>query len=357
MDAAAGPGRTVTPKDLGARRARYEQCAPLSAEAALLAVLVDRMGERERIIVRPGELIEDLRKRLNPRDVRAPLSARLVGSWLRRLGFSAAVRVRRGRAYEIRWDQLWEMDPREVGVAPALDPHDVSGPQLLRLLAQEGKLFFAPHIWCPICRGVTAILWERRTAELAGPCRCPTCQGAATILEDGWLKRVFERIRRAIREEPNLLAKVKTEWEEIHDRTPFPQLPEPYGWFNRAWEKAGRGPGRPSRVLVRYELAHIVGQLESAGVSAEGIEGIFLEGDEARRLQLYDNFPERAHRFLGEKFRDSVSTAPIVSRREQLWQRVHWARRQWTNPRVRLDGEKANAFTSEPESPQRGRPL
>jgi len=343
MDTAAGQGRPVTPKDLHARRARYEQCAALSPEAALLAVLVDRIGELERIVVRPGELIDGLRKRLDARDVRAPLTARLLGSWLRRLGFSTTGRVRCGLQYEIRWEQLWKMDPREVGVASTLDVRDLSGPQLLRLLAQEGNRFFAPHIWCPRCHGVTAILWERRTAELAGPFRCPACHGTATILEDGWLKQVFQRIRRAIREDRDLLAQVKTEWEEIHDRAPFPQLPEPYGWFNLAWEKAGRGPGRPSCVLVRYELAHMVGRLESAGLSAEEIEGIFLEHAEARRLQLYDNFPERVHRFLGEKFRDSIGTAPVVSRREQLWQRVHWAKRQWTNPRVRLNGEKGAA--------------
>ncbi len=74
-----GHGRAITPEDLHALRGLYQECAFLSAEAALLAVLVDRIGTLDRIVVRPAELIEDLRKRLHSRDAPTRLTPHLVG--------------------------------------------------------------------------------------------------------------------------------------------------------------------------------------------------------------------------------------------------------------------------------------
>src|SRR5260370_36485160 len=61
------PGRALTPRDLAAQRGAGDGCAFLSAEAALLAVLVARMGGREEIAVHPGDLIDELRGRLDSR--------------------------------------------------------------------------------------------------------------------------------------------------------------------------------------------------------------------------------------------------------------------------------------------------
>src|SRR5438552_18466949 len=95
-------GRPVTPHDLFAMRAVFERCASLSAKAAVLAVLVARIGELERIVVHPADLIEDLRQRLHWRDAPEELHPHLVGVWLRQLGFTPAGRDRRGVTYEIR---------------------------------------------------------------------------------------------------------------------------------------------------------------------------------------------------------------------------------------------------------------
>src|SRR6266851_8117593 len=108
------PGRALTPRDLAAQRGAVEACAFLSAEAALLAVLVARIGEREQIVIHPGDLLEEVRERLDWRDVPAALHPKRIGAWLRRLGFSPVGRDRLGVKYAIHWDRLWQLDPREV---------------------------------------------------------------------------------------------------------------------------------------------------------------------------------------------------------------------------------------------------
>ncbi len=351
VSADEGHGRVVTPEYLHARRAFYEQCAFLSTEAALLATLVDRIGRLERIVVRPGELIEDLRKRLDPRDAPGPLNPHVIGSLLRRLGFVPVGRDGRGWKYEIRWDQLWVKDPRALNEA-GFDPSALSGRELLRLLAEDPNSFFAPHVWCSRCERVTAILWGDWKEGLREWFRCSACDGPVTLLEEGWRRVASKRIRHAIQGDPALLSRVKMKWEELHDGAPFPRLPEPFGWFDLAWKKAGKPPGRPSSVLVRYHLAHIVGRLESAGLSCEQIQEVFLERNKKRRFQIYDNYPDRVHRFLGSEFRNSIGAAPIVSRPDQLWRRVQWARRQWTNPMDRLREERLNAPTAGRQSGQ-----
>ncbi len=339
-------GRAITPEDLHARRGLYEKCAFLSTEAALLAVLVDRIGTLDRIVVRPGELLEDLRKRVASWDTAEPVNANLIGAWLRRLGFSPIGRNNRGRTYEIRWDQLWEKDPRQLNDV-GLNPCRLNGQQLLRLLVQEPRSFFAPQIWCPGCQRVTGVLWGDWKERLRDVFRCSACDGPATLLGEGWRKVASERISRAIRENPDLLPRVKMEWEELHDGAPFPRLPDQFSWFDGAWKRAGKPPGRPSSLLLRYELAHTVDQLESAGLSSEQIQQIFLERTKENRLQIYDNLPDRVHRFLGTGFRDSIRAISAVSRPEQLWRRVQWARRQWSNPIARLQEERVSAPTIE----------
>jgi len=137
-------GRALTPRDLSAQRGYVEACAFLSAEAALLAVLVARIGEREQIVIHPGDLIEEVRERLDWRDVPAALHPKRIGAWLRRLGFSPVGRDRLGVKYEIQWDRLWQLDPRAVS-APG---------EGLDLFALEGSALVAARagaeaILCP----------------------------------------------------------------------------------------------------------------------------------------------------------------------------------------------------------------
>lgn len=94
-------GLALTPDLLWLARAHVEDRTDISAEGeALLAVLADRLGESLAIILHPGELTEDLRKRLGWRDAPSP---ELVSAWLRRFGFSKAnpPRDRVGMRYEV----------------------------------------------------------------------------------------------------------------------------------------------------------------------------------------------------------------------------------------------------------------
>ncbi len=205
-------GRALTPRDLAAQRGCFEECAFLSAEAALLAVLVARIGELEQIVIHPGDLVEELSGRLDWRDVPAALHPRRIGAWLRRLGFAPVGRDRLGVRYEIQWDQLWQLDPRAVSApGEGLDLFALEGSELLRLLVQEQNLFFAPRVWCPTCHRVVATVWGD-LAERRGPLwPCLKCGSTPRLLDDTWLPWASDRIRNAIRKDRNLLPRVKAE--------------------------------------------------------------------------------------------------------------------------------------------------
>jgi hypothetical protein len=332
------PGRALTPRDLAAQRGAIEACAFLSAEAALLAVLVARIGEREQIVIHPGDLIDELRGRLDWRDVPAALHPKRIGAWLRRLGFSPVGRDRLGVKYEIHWHQLWQLDPRAVSAeGEGLDLLALEGAALVRLLVQEQQLFFAPRIWCPTCRGVVATLWGDPAERRGELWPCLKCGSSTRVLEATWLQGASDRIRTAIRKDRNLLPRVKAEWNDLHDGAPFVRLPEPFAWLNAAWQKAGRPRGRPTAVRERYALAHAVEQLERAGVSESDIEEIFRAYGLTRQKH-YDTLPARVHRFLGPCDAGFAVDLPSVHPRT-LWADVQWVRRQWTNPRSRLSGE------------------
>jgi hypothetical protein len=76
----------------------------LSAEGeALLAVLAEYLGQGPAVTVRPGELADDLRKRLGWSH---PPTAEQVSAWLRRLGLRRSRKDREGARYEIHAEQL-----------------------------------------------------------------------------------------------------------------------------------------------------------------------------------------------------------------------------------------------------------
>lgn len=105
-------GLILTPDLLELARAHMEDRADISAEGeALLAILADRLGESPAIILHPGELTEDLRKRLGWRDAPSP---ELASAWLRRFGFSKArpPRDRVGTRYEVTAERLRDVQVR-----------------------------------------------------------------------------------------------------------------------------------------------------------------------------------------------------------------------------------------------------
>jgi hypothetical protein len=196
-------GRALTPHDLSAQRGWIEACAFLGEEAALLAVLVARIGEREQIVIHPGDLIEALRERLDRRDAPAALHPKRIGAWLRRLGFSPVGRDRLGVTYEIHWDHLWELDPRTVSAeGEGLDLLALEGAALVRLLVHEPRLFVAPRIWCPTCHRVIATLWGDPAARRGELWPCLKCGSTTRLLEDMWFPWASDRIRTAISERP-----------------------------------------------------------------------------------------------------------------------------------------------------------
>jgi len=338
-------GWPITPRDLAAQRPLYEKCASLSPGAALLAVLVAWIGEHERIQIHPVDLQNDLRQRLHWRDRPGSITPELIGTWLRRLGFSRAGRDRRGVKYEIRWEQLWALDPREVSSRwQHLDVFTLDGAELLWLLAEEPRLFFSPKLWCPSCERVVATTLGEAGDE-SWP--CPECHAPTRALDPSWLERASGRMRDAIQNDRDLLGRIKAKWEDLHDGAPLPPLPGPLTWLHTAWERAGKPRGRPTAILNRYELAHVVGRLESAHVPKPSMEKIFeARGEE--RLKVYRELPDRVQRFLGPEFDAQLSEVPRVDR-HTLWASVEWARRQWVNPSVRVHSEPLF-------SPQRYRP-
>lgn len=330
-------GRAITAQDLFRYRGYSQRCARLSPEAALVAVLVERLGGRERVEIHPGDLVKDLRKRLDWRDAPLRFGPEVIGACLRRLGFRSAGRDGKGGRYEIRWERIWGLNPLAAGGHGA-NLLALTGAEFLWLLAEEQGLFFAPRLWCAQCQQVTATLWGDWTgAEESVPCL--ECGGPVKLVDPRWLHQASARVRRAIREDTSLLPRVKAQWEAAHDGARLPPLPEPFGWLNREWEQARRPGGRPASVLVCYQLAHTVDRLESAGVSSEKIVQLLREPNKMKRDELFKRLPGQVHRFLGSVGEGLLADLPSVSR-ARLQDAVWWARRKWTNPTARLRGER-----------------
>lgn len=333
-----GRGRPVTPRDLLDRKPFFEACASLSADAAILAVLVDHLAGRERIEVRPGDLVTGVGRRLRRRDASRPVEARFISERLRRLGFEPVRRDGRGQRYEIRWDQVWHLDPREV-TRERVDVLSLGGAELLRLLAEEQGAFFAPRLWCPRCRRVTATLWgagrERlERDDVHDP--CDACAGRTELLDPGWLQKASARVRRAVRQDPDLLAEVKAEWTAVHGEEFLPALPEPFRWLNAVWARTGKPEHRPFEPLVCYQLAHAVDQLEAAGIPWETILEVVAEPNREKRLKLCARLSNPPQRSLA----GSLTAALPSVNRGRLEEAVRWARRQWTNPMARVRDDR-----------------
>lgn len=78
--------------------------------AALMEELTERLdGHGSTLIVRPGDIAESLQKRLGWKDRPTP---RLVGSWLKRYGFSPMRRAKGGIPYEVTAEKLELMKVR-----------------------------------------------------------------------------------------------------------------------------------------------------------------------------------------------------------------------------------------------------
>ena len=316
----------------------FEAYASLSADAAILAVLVNRLEGRERIEVHPGDLVADVSRCLGRRDTPRRLEARFVGDRVRRLGFQQFRRDGRGLRYEIRWDQVWRLDPREV-TREHVDVLNLGGAELLRLLAEEQGAFFAPRLWCPRCRRVIATLlgdWRERLERDGVHFPCDTCGDSTKLLNPGWLHHASARVRRTLRQDPDLLAEVKAEWRSAHGGESLPELPEPFAWLNAAWARTGNPDHRPFEPLVCYQLAHAVGQLEAAGISSEEIFEVLAEANREKRLKLCERFSKPLQRSLAGRL---TAGLPSVNS-TRFEEAVRWARQQWTNPMARVCGAR-----------------
>ena len=329
--------RSLTSRDLFRRREFYRRCASLSPEAALVAVLVMRLEGREEMAVHPGELVEDVSPLLDWKDRADPPSPELISEGLRRLGFERVGRDARGVRYAIRWESLWALDPREVSRG-RVDPLDLSGAELLRLLVEDQGAFLAPRLWCPTCRRLEALLDDWASGP-AVRLLCSVCEAPTERLSAHWFTRASERIRRAVRSDRTLLPRVKAEWAARTDGAPLPTLREPFAWINSVWASANRPLGRPSSPWVCYQLAHAVGALQSAGVSREQVAKLFQEPDRERRQALFQRLPDGVHRFRDTRGPGLVLELPSVNG-TRLWEAVRWAHRQWTNPMARVRGER-----------------
>lgn len=179
---------------------------------------------------------------------------------------------------------------------------------MLRLLLSEPKIW-EKLVQCPRCEweGISAG-WGKDEAR-----RCSECDGVRTLLDAKWWERASHRVRQACVRDRSLIPTVKAEWKQLHDGAPLPRFPERFAWLNEAWEKAGRPNGRPFSPLKHYQLAYVVGWLESAVVSSGHILNILKEPKEEIRLQLYDELPDRVHRFLGET--TSACSVPSVAQK------------------------------------------
>lgn len=103
-------GLAIAPDLLTLAREHVRDRESVSAEgAALVAVLEELLGSEDRTVIRPGQCVADLQKRLGWRD---PPTPHAVGGWLRRLGFPRAGKDRDGTRYEVTAARLRDVATR-----------------------------------------------------------------------------------------------------------------------------------------------------------------------------------------------------------------------------------------------------
>jgi hypothetical protein len=108
--AACAEALALVPDLLALARQHVADRGDISAEgSAVLASLVTRLGPAPRVMVRPGELAEDLRQRLGWSRAARPEH---VWAWLRRVGFRRGGKDREGARYEIGAERLREITAR-----------------------------------------------------------------------------------------------------------------------------------------------------------------------------------------------------------------------------------------------------
>ncbi len=198
----------------------------------------------------------------------------------------------------------------------------------LRLLIEHPILpgdSHEPYAWCNTCETL-----------IGKPVKCPWCGRPTLVLDNAYWGRVSDSVRRAVRRDPEVIARVKAESRMY----PVPMLPEPLSWITDAWVRAGKPSGRPREIEQAYGIDFFVRELtHRLGLSrAEALDVLSNTVNTGRKRYAdlsedeLNAWEERVRYYLGNS-RDPRELRRILS----------WVRRQRNDPRARLKGERVRA--------------
>lgn len=245
-----------------------------------------------------------------------------------------------------------------------MDLLDLSGPALLRLLVEVNLSTLAG--WCPRCR-----TWAMKEAVGTVDLRCPRCGRARLPLDDAFWRWASNRIKRALRQDNALLARVKAEWEAMNQGHPlyqsewYPNLPSrawlprvkplslltpptPLAWLPLLWERTGKPSGRPLKTATYYRLAYLVQVFRDLGLELEEMLDVLDYEPEEEEFPVkvrgrdYGHIPPEELRKYSALFQDLIGPAP---NRTELRRILAWVQRQRANPEARLRGERVKGTT------------
>ena len=220
---------------------------------------------------------------------------------------------------------------------PPNDLAVLSGAELLRLLTERNLPALA--VWCPRCSS-RQIRDDRREADRS----CPRCGALYVCLDDQVWEWISDRIRRAMRQQPMLLATVKAEFrairgEEAARPLSFQHLPKALAWLPAMWNRAGRPNGRPFKSAQHFRLYHLIQLLRDFGLRPTAILELLGHHTVSTRQAIQNRHQEEERREI-QKVLCAGATCYLRSMQNGLTEEAirkalhqEWVKRraQWTD--------------------------
>lgn len=215
-----------------------------------------------------------------------------------------------------------------------IDIRMLSGEEWLRFLTGETNM--AAFVgWCVSCR--------------VGECyqdTCTRCGGALSIFDEPFWLMIGSKIRRTLQKHRSLLARIKSDRENLYGAKYKPVFPHSLEWLFTEWEQTMAPPHQPFAPHVHYQVANWIASLRRLGLSKLEIIEVLGDSDlpvglNTGKRQDYANLPYADLLTLRKEFRRVFENLPgSVTDLSEMGRTLRWVGRQRTFPMARLRGER-----------------